>query len=65
MENVIMRQVRIFPTVTKCQLYRLVKAYSGQVNQKEFDFYLDALQKSGKIETVITETSFEYKAANV
>jgi len=59
--QLILKEVAIFPTVTKDQLYRLCKSYNGFVSSKKFNLELKYLVAKNLIETVITDNSFRYK----
>lgn len=61
MEEIILKQLTHFTTVTKDQLFRLTKSYKGHISKREFDEALDELIQEGKVEGVHLERSFEYR----
>jgi len=62
--KLILKEVAIFPTVTKDQLYRLCKSYNGHVSSTAFNIELKYLVNKGLINTVISDTRYEYKLAS-
>lgn len=50
----IIKQSKIFPTITREQLFRLVKSYNGENNMTKFNIELDYLI-SKKIIANVTE----------
>ena len=61
MKEAILKQIQVFPTVTRGQLYRLVKSYRGHCTQSAFEHEFKKLILAGKIEQVTTDRSIEYR----
>lgn len=64
MKELILEQLQIFPTVTKDQLYRLVKGCRGHLLQSTFNDEFNKLIQAGSVEQVTTDTSVEYRATS-
>ena len=60
MTQVILKELTIFPSVTKHQLYRLVKSYMGCISSNKFEIELKWLVSKGMVKTIITDTSYKY-----